>query len=116
MSGEQTLKSSGHDAAPDLYSKENIASCKEEAHDTDHTNGHKKRDGNSQRKDSHSPDTDSELDDFEVKWDGEGDRDSPLSMSKARKWIPVLVVSAGSFCVYGIFHSPTCPYDATRES
>lgn len=37
---------------------------------------------------------------FEVQWDGEHDPMNPRSMSKARKWVIVLIVSASSLCVY----------------
>jgi hypothetical protein len=41
-----------------------------------------------------------EKDPFEVQWDGgETDRMNPRSMSYARKWVIVLVVSASSLCV-----------------
>lgn len=35
----------------------------------------------------------------EVQWDGEGDARNPRNFGKARKWMIVLVVSAGSTCV-----------------
>ena len=36
---------------------------------------------------------------FEVQWDGDQDPMNPRNMSKARKWIVVAIVSAGSTCV-----------------
>lgn len=41
-----------------------------------------------------------EADPYEVHWDG-GDDDplNPRSMSKARKWVIVIIVSASSLCV-----------------
>lgn len=41
-----------------------------------------------------------EKDQFDVQWeDGEKDPLNPRSMSKAKKWLVVLIVSASSFCV-----------------
>lgn len=37
--------------------------------------------------------------DYEVQWDGENDPMNPRTFSKARKWLIVLIVSAGSTCV-----------------
>ena len=36
---------------------------------------------------------------FEVKWDGDNDPLNPRNMSSGRKWVIVLIVSAGSTCV-----------------
>ena len=36
---------------------------------------------------------------FEVQWDGEDDPMNPRHMSKIRKWVIVLILSAGSTCV-----------------
>ena len=36
---------------------------------------------------------------FEVKWDGDDDPMNPRNMSHGRKWVIVLIVSAGSTCV-----------------
>jgi len=39
-------------------------------------------------------------DPFEVRWDhGDNDPMNPRSMSMARKWVVVLIVSASSLCV-----------------
>ena len=38
-------------------------------------------------------------DPFEVNWDGDHDPRNPRNMSKARKWVIVLVVSMSSLCV-----------------
>lgn len=41
---------------------------------------------------------------YEVNWDGENDPMNPRSMSKARKWLIVWIVSFSSACVYaGIY-------------
>jgi hypothetical protein len=37
---------------------------------------------------------------FEVHWDGDNDLMNPRSMSKPRKWLIVLILSATSLCVY----------------
>ena len=37
--------------------------------------------------------------DFEVAWDGEDDLMNPRSMKKARRWLIVVIVPMGSFCV-----------------
>ena len=37
---------------------------------------------------------------FEVHWDGDNDPMNPRSMSKPRKWVIVLIISASSLCVY----------------
>ena len=44
---------------------------------------------------------------FEVHWDGDNDPMNPRSMSKARKWVIVLIVSATSLCVY-VSGGPNC--------
>lgn len=36
---------------------------------------------------------------FEVKWDGPDDPMDPKNMSRARKWMVVVIVSSGSTCV-----------------
>lgn len=38
-------------------------------------------------------------DEFNVKWDGPEDPESPRSMSTTKKWICTVVVSLGSLCV-----------------
>ncbi|KAL8950409.1 MAG: hypothetical protein Q9222_003547 [Ikaeria aurantiellina] len=55
--------------------------------DEDHTE-EARRQGNADEKD------------FEVQWDGDNDPMNPRSMSKARKWSIVLIVSSSSTCVY----------------
>ncbi|KAI5864176.1 MFS general substrate transporter [Durotheca rogersii] len=42
---------------------------------------------------------DGEKDPFEVAWDGDDDPLCPRSMSKPRRWMAVIVVGMGSFCV-----------------
>lgn len=37
--------------------------------------------------------------DFTVTWDGEDDPGNPRSMTKARKWMIVVVIALSSFCV-----------------
>lgn len=37
--------------------------------------------------------------DYEVRWDGDGDPMNPHSLSKARRWLIVVIVSMGSTCV-----------------
>lgn len=48
---------------------------------------------------------------FEVQWDGEHDPMNPRRMSKLRKWIIVLIVSAGSSCVTCTSSMYTSTYD-----
>ena len=36
---------------------------------------------------------------FEVKWDGELDPENPRMMSRARKWLIVIIASTSSTCV-----------------
>lgn len=48
---------------------------------------------------------------FEVQWDGEHDPMNPRCMSKGRKWIIVLIVSAGSTCVTCTSSMYTLTYD-----
>lgn len=42
---------------------------------------------------------------FEVHWDGDNDPMNPRSMSKPRKWLIVLILSATSLCAY-VFGAP----------
>lgn len=37
--------------------------------------------------------------DFTVTWDGEDDPKSPRSLTKARKWLIVMIIATSSFCV-----------------
>ena len=37
---------------------------------------------------------------FEVRWEGDDDPSNPVNMKRAKKWTIVLIVSAGSACVY----------------
>lgn len=37
---------------------------------------------------------------YEVTWDGEADPENPRTMSKARKWLIVMITSTSSTCVY----------------
>lgn len=41
----------------------------------------------------------SDQDTFEVTWDGDYDPLSPRSMSVPRKWVLVMIVCTGTFCV-----------------
>ncbi|KAL7269270.1 hypothetical protein RUND412_008077 [Rhizina undulata] len=41
----------------------------------------------------------SEGDEFDVKWDGEGDPENPKNMPRGKKWVITYVVSASSLCV-----------------
>ena len=48
---------------------------------------------------------------FEVQWDGDNDPMNPRCMSKARKWMIVVIVSAGSTCVTCTSSMYTLTYD-----
>ena len=48
---------------------------------------------------------------FEVQWDGADDPTDPKNMSKLRKWIIVLILSAGSTCVTCTSSMYTSTYD-----
>ena len=48
---------------------------------------------------SRCPGKDHDAKQFEVQWDGSDDPMDPKNLSKGRKWMVVLIVSAGSTCV-----------------
>ena len=48
----------------------------------------------------HEENYDKPKEEYEVHWDGENDPMHPQSMSKARKWLVVWIVSFSSACVY----------------
>lgn len=53
--------------------------------------------------------------DYEVRWDGDSDPLNPRNFGKAKKWLIVLVVSAGSTCVTCTSSMYTSTYEQITE-